>query len=189
MRAGEKLGLEQIRAFLEATEEVRFEGRDREEVYGWVNETLRGQGYQDLKRSGRGLVRRYIEKTTGLSRAQTTRLITLYREGEEVRPKVYRRRRFPQRYTRGGCRFVGGGGQPSRDAERAGDGEDYALSVPRFRGSKVSTVGRPVGGTVVSATAKPAIPAAPCGLSSDSADAGGHRLAAAAEPNSRCESL
>ena len=54
MRAGEKLGLEQIRAFLEASEEVRFEGRDREEVYGWVNETLRGQGYQDLKRSGPG---------------------------------------------------------------------------------------------------------------------------------------
>jgi transposase InsO family protein len=100
MQAGEKLGLEQIRAFLEASEEVRFEGRDREEVYGWVNETLRGQGYQDLKRSGRGLVRRYIEKMTGLSRAQTTRLITLYREGEEVKPKVYRRRRFPQRYTR-----------------------------------------------------------------------------------------
>jgi hypothetical protein len=32
MQAGEKLGLEQIRAFLEASEEVRFEGRDREEV-------------------------------------------------------------------------------------------------------------------------------------------------------------
>src|ERR1035438_2020834 len=100
MQAGEKWSLEQIRAFLEASEGVGFEGRDREEVYGWVNQTLRQQGYPDLKRSGRGLLRRYMEKMTGLSRAQTTRLITRYVQGEEVKPKPYRRYRFPQRYTR-----------------------------------------------------------------------------------------
>jgi transposase InsO family protein len=38
---------------------------------------------------------------TGLSRAQITRLVTMYREGEAVKPKPYRRRRFPQRYSRG----------------------------------------------------------------------------------------
>jgi transposase InsO family protein len=65
-----------------------------------VNLTLRQQGYQELKRSGRGLVRRYLEKMTGLSRAQTTRLITVYVGGEEVKAKPYRRYRFPQRYTR-----------------------------------------------------------------------------------------
>ena len=100
MQAGEKWSLEQIRAFLEASDGVGFEGRQREEVYGWVNQTLRQQGYQDLKRGGRGLLRRYVEKMTGLSRAQTTRLITRYVEGEEVKPKQYRRYRFPQRYTR-----------------------------------------------------------------------------------------
>ena len=100
MRAIEKLSLEQIRAFVEASDGVEFEGRHREEVYGWVNQTLRQQGYQDLKRGGRGLLRRYVEKMTGLSRAQTTRLITRYVEGEEVKPKQYRRYRFPQRYTR-----------------------------------------------------------------------------------------
>lgn len=94
------MSLEQIRAFLEASDEVGFQGRNREEVYGWVNETLRAQKYEELKRRGRGLVRRYVEKMTGLSRAQTTRLITLYLEGEPVRPKPYRRHRFPQRYTR-----------------------------------------------------------------------------------------
>jgi transposase InsO family protein len=98
--ASEKLSLEQIRAFLKGSDEVRFEGRNREEVYGWVNQTLRQQRYEELKRSGRGLVRRYLAKMTGLSRAQITRLVTLYREGEEVKPKPYRRRRFPQRYTR-----------------------------------------------------------------------------------------
>lgn len=100
MQAGEKLSLEQIRAFLEASDAVGFKGRNREEVYGWVNQLLRTQKYEELKRGGRGLVRRYVEKMTGLSRAQTTRLITLYLEGEPVRPKPYRRHRFPQRYRR-----------------------------------------------------------------------------------------
>ena len=101
MQAGERLSLEQIRAFLEASEEVQFEGRNREEVYGWVDQTLRGQGCEELGRTGRGLVRRcYLEKMTGLSRAQVTRLITQYLAGEEVKPKRYRRRRFPTRYTR-----------------------------------------------------------------------------------------
>ena len=85
---------------LDGSEEVRFEGRNREEVYGWVNQTLRQQRYEELKRSGRGLVRRYLAKMTGLSRAQITRLVTMYREGEAVQPKPYRRRRFAQRYTR-----------------------------------------------------------------------------------------
>jgi transposase InsO family protein len=100
VQTGEKLSLEQIRAFLEGSDEVRFEGRNREEVYGWVNQTLRQQRYEELKRSGRGWVRRYLSKMTGLSRAQMTRLVKLYREGEEVKPKPYRRRRFPRRYTR-----------------------------------------------------------------------------------------
>jgi len=39
-----------------------------------------------LKRSGRGLVRRYVAKMTGLSRAQTTRVVGLYLRGEEVKP-------------------------------------------------------------------------------------------------------
>jgi hypothetical protein len=37
---------------------------------------------------------------TGLSRAQATRLLGMYLRGEKVQPKPYRRRRFPQRYTR-----------------------------------------------------------------------------------------
>jgi transposase InsO family protein len=100
MQAGERLSLEQIRAFLEASDEVQFEGRHREEVYGWVEQTLRQQGYQALARASRGLLRRYLEKMTGLSHAQRTRLIGLYLAGEPVQPKRYRRRRFPRQYTR-----------------------------------------------------------------------------------------
>ncbi len=45
-------------------------------------------------------MRVYIGKMTGLSRAQTARLIGQYCRGEEVKPKVYRRHRFTSRYTR-----------------------------------------------------------------------------------------
>jgi transposase InsO family protein len=100
MQANEKLSLDQIQAFLESSEEVVFEGRNREEVYGWVNQTLQQQRYGQLKRSGRGLVRRYLAKMTGLGRAQITRLVTVYQSGEEVKPKRYRRQRFARRYTR-----------------------------------------------------------------------------------------
>ena len=108
MEASEKLSLEQIQAFLKGSDEVRFQGGSREEIYGWVDQTLRQQRYEELKRSGRGLLRRYLAKMTGLSRAQITRLVRLYREGEEVKPKPYRRRRFPQRYTREDIQLLAG---------------------------------------------------------------------------------
>jgi hypothetical protein len=100
VQISERLSLEQIQAFLDGSGEVGFKGQNREEVYGWVDQTLRQQRYEGLLRSERGLVRRYVEKMTGLSRAQTTRLITVYLRGEEVKPQAYRRRRFAQRYTR-----------------------------------------------------------------------------------------
>ena len=100
MKVRGSLSLEEIQAFLEASEEVGFRGRNRDEVYAWVNETLRGQRYQESKRSERGVVRRYIGKMTGLSRAQVTRLITLYLGGEEIKAKPYRRHSFSKRYTR-----------------------------------------------------------------------------------------
>lgn len=100
MDAKQGMSLEQIRAFLEASNEVRFEATDdREQIYAWVEQTLRAQRWSELKRASRGLVRRYLEKTTGLSRAQITRLIGLYTKGESVQPKRYRRHRFPTRYT------------------------------------------------------------------------------------------
>ena len=93
------MSLEQIQAFLEGSEEVEFKARNKGELYDWVNATLGRLYYRKLKRSERGLVRRYVAKMTGLSRAQATRLLTMYRRGEKVQPKPYRRRRFPQRYT------------------------------------------------------------------------------------------
>ncbi len=92
------MSLEQIRAFLEASHEVQFEGRNREDVYGWVGQTLRHQGYEELGRASRGLVRRYLERMTGLSRAQITRLIGRWNQTRQVQPLAPQRPSFPRRY-------------------------------------------------------------------------------------------
>jgi hypothetical protein len=99
MKDTEKLSLEQIRAFLEASGEVSFRARDRTEVYGWVNEVLRQHSYDQMGRQSKGLVRRYLAKMTGLSGAQTARMIHTYQQGQEVKPRRYQRHRFAKRYT------------------------------------------------------------------------------------------
>jgi hypothetical protein len=70
MDDAEKLSLEAIGQFVTASEDIRFEAQDRQQRYGWVKEVLIGQGYAQLGKAARGLVRRYIEKMTGLSRAR-----------------------------------------------------------------------------------------------------------------------
>jgi transposase InsO family protein len=100
VHGAEKLGPEQIRAFLEASDSIRFAGEDRKQVYGWVEMLLRQQEYHRQGKAVRGLLRRYMEKITGLSRAQVTRLVARYQATGAVALRHYRRHRFPQRYTR-----------------------------------------------------------------------------------------
>jgi transposase InsO family protein len=96
----EKLNLEQIEAFLNASQQIRFEGETQKQVYRWIEQVLCQQRYHQLGRPARGLVRRYLEKMTGRSRAQVTRLIARYRQRGKIEVLPYRRHRFPQRYTR-----------------------------------------------------------------------------------------
>lgn len=65
-----------------------------------MSRTLRQQAYLQLEREAKAVVHRYVEKMTGLSRAQVTRLIGKYRTKGEVREAVYRRHQFAKRYTR-----------------------------------------------------------------------------------------
>jgi transposase InsO family protein len=91
--------LEQIRAFLAGSGEVQFAGVRREEVYSWIERTLVRQEYARLDRPGKGLVRRYLTRMTGLSRAQVTRLIRVYRQTGRVQAADYQRTRFAKHYT------------------------------------------------------------------------------------------
>ena len=95
----EASSLEQIRAFLAGSGEVRFAGQRREEVYTWVETTLVRLEYARLDKPGKGLVRRYICRMTGLSRAQVTRLIARQRRTGRVQAAAYQRTKFATRYT------------------------------------------------------------------------------------------
>ncbi len=99
----EKLNLGGIRRLIQAREAIDFKSRSRAERYVWVEQVLAQHEYATLGKADRGLVRRYIGKMTGLSRAQTTRLIARSMAAGGVRSTVYRRRRFPSRYTRAGA--------------------------------------------------------------------------------------
>jgi len=103
----EGLSLEQIQAFLQASQAVLFEATEREEVYGWITRTLCHQQYWKQKREAKGLLRRYIARMTGLSRAQVTRLIARYQKDGQVQQRSYQRNRFQRRYTAADIELLG----------------------------------------------------------------------------------
>ena len=64
-----RLSLEAISRFAEASEEIRFESKSSQQVYGWVERLPVQREYAQQSKAARGRVRRNIEKMTGLSRA------------------------------------------------------------------------------------------------------------------------
>ncbi len=99
MKNSEHQSLEQIRAFLGGNEEVGFKAASRKEAYEWTQATLCAQEYVGLPRRDKGLVKQYISKVTGMSRAQATRLIARYVEGGTVQVRRGRGRKFMAYYT------------------------------------------------------------------------------------------
>lgn len=91
--------LEQIRTLVAANSVVQFVGQRRPEVYEWVERTLVRHEYASLPRRDKGVVRLYLARMTGLSRAQVTRLISGYRQTGRVRAVSYQRTRFPTMYS------------------------------------------------------------------------------------------
>lgn len=91
--------IDEIKNFLNSTNKVSFKAESKEEVYGWVKKILIKFGYAyKLSREEKGLVKRYIKKVTGYSRAQVTRLSSQYRETGYVRVKEYQRHKFRRVY-------------------------------------------------------------------------------------------
>ena len=99
--------MEQIRAFLEGTQPLDFDVPGREALYDWIASELRRLGYLRLGKADKGLVRRYLEKVSGLSRAQMTRLIRQFRDTRSIRDRRGRPARpFPRRYSDADIRLL-----------------------------------------------------------------------------------
>ena len=99
MNDSKTVSLEQIRAFLAGSGEVEFSAQRREEVYEWVERTLVQYQYAGLDKPSKGLVRRYLTRLSGLSRAQITRLIAQQVNTGRVLAAGYQRCKFATRYT------------------------------------------------------------------------------------------
>ena len=93
--------LDQIRAFLDGSEPTDFRFAGRDSAYDFVRRTLVGFEFHGLKRDEKGLVKRFIEKVTGYSRSQITRLVKQHRRTGGIRDhrKKPPAKPFPRRYT------------------------------------------------------------------------------------------
>ncbi|MDP2809433.1 MAG: hypothetical protein Q8O34_04725 [Rhodocyclaceae bacterium] len=82
--------LEQVRAFLAGTVVVAFSaaGAD-DDRYRHIEDVLKRFGYVRLQKPDKGLVLRYLERTTGYSRQQLTRIVKRGRTGKKL-TKAYR---------------------------------------------------------------------------------------------------
>ena len=99
--------LAQVQTFVSGSEPLSFTLTDRRAAYSWIADTLRQFGYTRCKRADKGVLRQYLHKVTGLSRAQVARCITQFTDGGVIRD----RRRAPavpfvRRYTAADIRLL-----------------------------------------------------------------------------------
>jgi hypothetical protein len=98
--------LAQLQAFLDGTTAVDF-AVVAEERYAFIARTLQRFGYRRLPRADKGVVLRFLERVSGYSRQQLTRLV---KRGAERRPltKRYRASRtsFARTYTSADVRLL-----------------------------------------------------------------------------------
>lgn len=92
--------LEEVAAFLKLSSLVAFAKVNRLEAYRWVEQTLIRFDYPNRSKTEKGLIKEYLGKLTGYSRAQITRLVEKYRNTGRVQVKRCRRHTFPRRYAR-----------------------------------------------------------------------------------------
>ena len=92
--------LAQVQAFVSSNESISFTLTDRIAAYGWMADTLKQFHYARCSRVDKGVLRQYLCKVTGFSRAQVARCIKQFAEDGAIQD----RRRAPavpfvRRYT------------------------------------------------------------------------------------------
>lgn len=93
--------VEQMRQVLEGTQALEFgRAQDDEGRYSWIEGVLRRVEYRQLPRGDRAPVLSYLQRLSGYSRAQVTRLVSRW-VGGKVLVKQYRapEHAFARRYT------------------------------------------------------------------------------------------
>src|SRR3990172_3097163 len=100
MQNAERLTLTEMQEFVEGSRAVQWTACGRQPIYDFLRCVLETQEYHRLSKSQKGIVRRFLLRLTGLSRAQFTRLVRQWVRRGCLQVRPVRRHRFPCRYTR-----------------------------------------------------------------------------------------
>ena len=93
--------LDQVREFLAGSEGIDLQPQSRADACAFVAKTLQRFDYALRGKTDKGLLRRFLVKATGLSRAQVTRLLRQHRTtGRITDRRGAPNRPFARRYTR-----------------------------------------------------------------------------------------
>ena len=88
--------IEQIEQFLSASTSIEFSAAgDDSERYAHISRVLKRFDYPGRNKRERGLLRRYLQHTSGYSRAQLTRLVTRWQRNRLAEVPLVKRFRKP----------------------------------------------------------------------------------------------
>jgi transposase InsO family protein len=100
MNNSKTLSLSQIKDFLKSSDPINFKSKSREERNDWIQAIIMYHKYLKCSKKHKILLRQYMIKMTGLSKAQITRLISEYKKCGTLKPKKYERKTFEKIYTK-----------------------------------------------------------------------------------------
>jgi hypothetical protein len=96
----ERLTLAEMEEFAKSNRGIKMDAAEKGDSYELIERVLRGHGYRRLKKKQKGILRRFLVRVTGFSRAQITRLIGRWQQMRQVQRKPAQRPSFAQRYRR-----------------------------------------------------------------------------------------
>lgn len=91
--------LEQVRLLLGTSNELAFKGTSQKERYAWIGSVLDRFAYFSLAKKAKGAVKAYLERMSGISHSQVTRLVAKKLQHGEINPSRRRQNRFAAKYT------------------------------------------------------------------------------------------
>lgn len=100
MTNSRNLTIPEMAEFLKAPKVADFHAPDQKEAYDWICCLLVNQLYWRLMRHQKGIIRQYIRRMTGYSRAQTNRLISRWKKTGRIERIKNERSEFPTIYQR-----------------------------------------------------------------------------------------
>jgi len=100
MQNAERLTLTEMQEFIEGSRAVQWTAGGRAAVYDFLRRVLEAHQYGRLSKAQKGIVRGFLLRLSGLSRAQLTRLVGQWRQRGRIEVRPAHRHRFPCRYTR-----------------------------------------------------------------------------------------